>query len=143
MTGFTKADQLKKVKIKRVVVKSVPQLKKSVQKAVNKLVRLRDQNEPCMACQKPCKDEGDASHLVAQGSSGFLRYNLDNIWKCCTSCNRFKHGNLLEFERNLIKKIGKERVDYLWDHRNDTKQWKRPELEELLEQTKQRIKQYE
>lgn len=141
--SYTKADQTKKVKIKRVVVKSIPQLKKSVQKIVNKYIRLRDKDQPCMACQKPCKDEGDASHLIAQGSSGFLRYNEDNIWKCCTSCNRFKHGNLLEFEHNLRKKIGNERVDYLWEHRNDLKQWKRPELENLLTTYQQKIKELE
>lgn len=111
---------------------SIPQLKKKVQRVVNAYVRERDKNEPCMACQKPCRDGGDASHFISQGSSGALRYNLDNIWKCCTSCNRFKHGNLLEFRINLVKKIGLYRVELLESQRREVHKWRREELEDIL-----------
>lgn len=129
-------ERLKNRKPKKATVVRLSDLKKIAQRAVNKFIRERDADEPCMACQKPCRDGGDASHFVAQGSSGFLRYHPDNIWKCCTSCNRYKHGNLLEFRINLVKKIGVERVEWLEEHRNDVKRWTREELEEIIEKAK-------
>jgi hypothetical protein len=111
---------------------TLPQLKKKVQRAVNKWIRKRDEDKPCISCGKHAEKK-DAGHFVAQGSSSFLRYNLDNIHGQCYGCNRFKHGNLLEYRIGLIKRIGEDKVKYLEDNRHTLKKWTREELEELLE----------
>jgi len=55
------------------------------------------------------------------------------VHKQCVSCNRFKHGNLIEYRINLVKKIGIKKVEWLEEHRKDVKRWTREELEEILE----------
>lgn len=118
---------------------TMPQLKKVVQRKVNEYVRLRDAKSPCLACGKR-KDKYDASHYIAQGSSGLLRYDLDNINNTCYTCNRFLHGNLVEYRIGLIKKIGVEAVERLERDRKVIKKWTREELNEILEDTKEMIR---
>ena len=114
---------------------SLPQLKKKVQRAVNKYVRERDKGKPCISCGRKV-ETGDCGHYVAQGSSGYLRYNLNNCNLQCRSCNRYKHGNLIEYRHGLIKKIGERKVHTLEVYRHDVKKWTRSELEEILDQIK-------
>lgn len=108
------------------------ELKKIVQRKFNAWIRRRDEEELCISCNGVC-GTWDCGHLWAQGSSGILRYNEDNCHKQGRGCNSFKHGNLLEYEINLVKKIGQKRVDYLRDNRRKTKKYTREELNELLE----------
>jgi len=116
--------------MKTKIVRSLPELKKQAQLAVNKYIKLRDLNKPCISCLKmsPSKQAG---HYVAQGSSGALRYNEDNIHGQCVPCNLYLHGNLIEYRMNLVKRIGEKRVEYLENHKHDIKKWTREELEEI------------
>lgn len=131
--AFSKVSQIKKpTKVKTKTILSLSQLKKKVQRAFNKWIRERDKDDPCISCIGEC-GKWDAGHFISQGSSGALRYHPDNVHKQGVGCNRFKHGNLLEYRINLVKKIGIERVKWLEEHRNDVKKWTREELEQLLE----------
>jgi hypothetical protein len=122
------------VKVKVVVVKSLPSLKASVQKLVNKYVRLRDAKDGCISCKNgKCEQAG---HFWAQGANGALRYNLDNLNGQCDSCNRWKSGNLNEYRLALVKKIGKKRLEWLDDHHHDVKRWTREELMDLQDHFK-------
>lgn len=128
-------DRLSKKKRKTKGIIRVSYLKKLVQKKFNKWIRTRDAGLPCISCGKH-SEKVDAGHYIAQGSSGALRYHEDNVHLQCVSCNRFKHGNLLEYRMGLIRKIGEDKVNWLEEHRNDTKKWTREELNELLERYK-------
>lgn len=112
-------------------MKTLSQLKSSAQRLVNKYVRYRDRNLPCISCGKRA-NKYEAGHYIAQGSCGALRFHLDNINNQCGQCNRWKSGNLIEYRIALIKKIGKERVEFLEEHRHDTQKWTREELETLI-----------
>jgi hypothetical protein len=127
-----KIERLEKKKQKTVGVVRISDLKKKVQKIVNKFVRERDKDQGCISCGNQNASSYEAGHFVAQGASGFLRFNLDNIHKQCYSCNHFKHANLLEYRIALIRKIGVERVEYLEAHRHDTHSWTREELTEVV-----------
>jgi len=127
--------KLERKKAKVVTVVKLSELKKAVQKKVNRFVRERDKNEPCISCNKPSEDK-EAGHYIAQGSSGLLRFNLDNINGQCTSCNRWKHGNLLEYRIGLIRRIGEARVTWLEEHRHDQKHWTREDLEQVVNDLK-------
>lgn len=116
------------------VVKSLPELKKTAQKYFNSYIRLRDSDLGCISCVKYEVDH--AGHYIAQGSSGALRYNEDNVQGQCRNCNVWLHGNLIEYRLNLVKKIGEDRVKYLEDHRHDIKKWTREELEYLISKYK-------
>lgn len=128
---YTKKIQTKKqTKIKYVTRKTIAQLKKSVQTKVNKYIRERDKDLPCISCGKYVPNK-EAGHYIAQGSSGYFRYNLDNLHGQCKNCNHFLHANLVEYRIALVQKIGIKRVEWLEEHRHDTKKWTREELEEI------------
>lgn len=132
-------ERTKVKKQKTVTVASIPELKKTAQKYFNKYIRLRDRDLPCISCQGNC-GKVDAGHYIAQGSSGALRYNEDNVHAQGVGCNRWKHANLVEYRVNLVKKIGEDRVKWLEAHRHDVKKWSREELEEIINKYKQLTK---
>ena len=105
-------------------------LKKEVQKVVNKYIRLRDAKSLCISCQK--KPIEHAGHYISQGSSGALRYEVDNLHGQCSACNVWLHGHLLEYRIHLVEKIGSDRVEWLEEHRRDIKKWTREELERVM-----------
>lgn len=124
-------------KQKTSVVASIPELKKTAQRLVNKFCRLRDVNRGCISCTKGKSDDG--GHFWPMGSNSALRYHEDNINGQCTSCNRFMHGNLLEYRLKLVVKIGEERVAWLDKHHKDAKKWTREELESIISEYKTKI----
>lgn len=120
------------------IVKSLSELKKSAQKHFNAYIRLRDKDLGCISCVKYGVDH--AGHYIAQGSSGVLRFNEDNVNGQCRNCNVWLHGNLIEYRINLVEKIGMERVKDLENIRHQTKKWTREELEAIRSNYKQKIK---
>jgi hypothetical protein len=127
-----KIERLEKKKQKTVGVVRLSDLKKKAQRVFNAWIRRRDENEPCISCQKRF-DTYEAGHYIAQGSSGYLRYEPLNVNNQCTGCNRWKHGNLILYRIGLVKKIGETRVRWLEDMRVETKKWTRDELVEIIE----------
>lgn len=110
-------------------------LKKEVQVVFNKWVRDRDCDELCLAC-KTYSGEMDASHLIAQGSSSFLRYHPHNVNNTCVSCNRFMNGNIDQYEINLIEKIGKDSVNWLHENKRHVCKYSNEQLENIIHHCK-------
>lgn len=94
-------------------LKTKGQLAKEAQAAFNKYVRLRDKDLPCISCGRHHQGQYHAGHYRSVGSSPHLRFNLWNIAKQCQPCNVHLSGNLINYRMNLIKKIGKEKVDWI------------------------------
>lgn len=138
---YSKSEQTKSTpkKKKKKNELPIPQLKKKVQRAVNAYVRLRDKDLPCVSCHRRV-DNKDAGHYLPMGSNGSLRYHLWNLAGQCTSCNRFRHGNLIEFRFGLIARIGQKEVEWLEEHRHTTKKWRKEELENILLDIKEKTK---
>lgn len=99
-------------------LKSLNDWKKELEALVNKYVRLRDKDLPCISCDRSAYWDGQwhASHYKSVGSNSALRYNLWNIHKSCSICNNWKSGNIGEYTPRLIEKIGADRVDWLNSH---------------------------
>lgn len=90
---------------------------KLAQRVFNKFIRLRDKDLPCISCQKFHTGRYDAGHYLAIGSHPELRFNEDNCHKQCHwNCNINQSGNIKNYRINLIKKIGKDRVEKLEFH---------------------------
>jgi hypothetical protein len=91
---------------------------KATEKLVNRYVVLRDRSDGCISCHMPSHYDGiwHASHFKSVGSNSALRFNLWNIHKSCEQCNLFKSGNIAEYEKRLLLKIGSERLDWLKCH---------------------------
>lgn len=84
-----------------------------LQAIFNKWIRLS--KEPtCISCGTDLRGRKfDASHYRSVGSQPSLRFEPDNVWPGCVYCNRHLSGNLIEYRIRLVKKIGKERVEWL------------------------------
>lgn len=125
--------KVKKQKTKGIVRTS--DLKKTTQRIVNKWVRERDNTEPCLACGR-FQEKQDASHYIAQGSSGYLRYCPLNVHNTCYACNRYKHGNLIYYRIGLVKKIGLENVEWLENSREKTHSYTKEQLRAIMDSCK-------
>lgn len=90
-------------------------LLKQAEAIVNAYARARDRYLGCCSCDKPSSWDGTwhASHFKSVGSNSVLRFNLWNINKSCSECNWFKSGNITEYEKRLVLKIGAPRVEWL------------------------------
>ena len=107
--------------------KSVSQLLKIATKHFNAFIRKRDSDKACISCGKYTTLQ--AGHFYSAGNYAALRYDEKNVHGQCVKCNYFLSGNLLEYEKNLLFKIGEKalkelhlkaaiykRTKYKWDH---------------------------
>jgi hypothetical protein len=113
-------EQRKSDKVRKEKLKTAGEYVKEAQAAVNRYIRARDYGKPCISCGSTPNNDGlirgqrvDAGHFRSRGSASNLRFNLLNIHKQCTKCNRFLSGNVVEYRINLIDKIGLDRVEKL------------------------------
>ena len=93
---------------------------RELQTLVNKFVRLRDINEPCISCGTTKQDiVYHAGHFHSIKAYPSIRFDLDNIWKQCgNNCNVHLSGNLLNYREGLIKRIGMKRFNALEERKN-------------------------
>ena len=98
----------------------ISELKKKAQLYFNKYIRLRDCDENgygnCISCGKLIvfgTENFHACHFYNTKNYDAMRYNEENCWGGCKKCNYFMSGNLLEYRKRLVKKIGIERVNEL------------------------------
>ena len=109
--------------------------KERVQKLVNAYIRKRDSRDgwfTCISCGKTLLvDKMNAGHYVPVGKSQGLRFDDSNIHGQCAGCNCFDKFHLVPYRKNLIAKIGIDKVEWLEAHAHDLKKWTRDELEQL------------
>ena len=112
-------------------------LMKEAQKWFNKYIRERDKDLPCISCGNTDR-QMHCGHFKSVGGNGNLRFNEDNCHKQCSICNNHLSGNIGEYTKNLILKIGQERVDAL--DIKTTKVYTVEELQEIIEKYKSKVK---
>jgi hypothetical protein len=132
-----KKDKLKKQKEDLLTVSDYLKL---AQQVFNKWVRLRDQDQGCISCGNPLGSKYDAGHFWSAGGHSNVRFNENNVHAQCVSCNQHKHGNLLEYRKGLITKIGHHNYTLLSDKAYKTRKWDKEELKELIALYKKKIK---
>lgn len=100
---------------KKFLANDAPFQKAKAQKTFNEFIRLRDAELGCISCDKPKDWHGQwhASHWKSRGARPDLAFNEDNVHKACSVCNNWLSGNVGEFRKSLILKIGIERVGAL------------------------------
>lgn len=113
-------EERKEIKKAKEGLKTAGEYIKEAQAAVNRYIRARDFNKPCISCGSMPTNDGlikgqrvDAGHFRSRGSASHLRFNLLNIHKQCVKCNRWLSGNVVEYRVRLIERIGLERVEAL------------------------------
>lgn len=113
---------------------------KTLQIVFNTFIRLRDKLLPCISCGTVSDVRYDAGHFYPT-TYGFLRFNEDNVHRqCSNNCNLKKSGNFAEYRIGLIKRIGRERVQWLEDNRHQKLDLSVSEIKEKIVYYKQEIK---
>mgnify|MGYP000430454605 CR=1 FL=1 len=113
----SKAIERSELKAKKENLKTLSDWNKEAQAAINKYVRVRDAKKPCVSCGCALSinygGTTDCGHYRSRGSASHLRFNLLNMAGQCSRCNRYLSGNIVEYRKELIKRIGNKRVDIL------------------------------
>ncbi len=123
-------------------VKPKSKLLSELQSLVNRYVRLRDNKEGCISCDKSSDWFGQwhASHYYSVGSSSFLRFNLWNIHKSCSVCNSHLSGNIGEYTPRLIDKIGRDKFDYLIENKSNNRKYDEAWIRRAIKIVKLKLK---
>ncbi len=120
-------------------IKTLTDLANDAQKVFNQYIRERDKLLPCISCGRHHQGQWHAGHFRSVGAARHLRFNEDNVHKQCSVCNNHKSGNVVEYRINLVKRIGKSRVEAL-ENNNDIIKYTREDLIKIKEQYKFKLK---
>lgn len=105
------------------------------------IVQVRDKGRPCLTCGtvNP-KIQYCASHYRTRKAASQLRFNPDNVHKCCNKrCNLMLSGNIEAYRPALIVKIGQDRHDALINN-HESKRWTKEECMEIERKYKELLK---
>jgi hypothetical protein len=86
---------------------------REAQAAFNRYIRLRDHDKPCISCGRQHQGQWHAGHYRSVGACPELRFEELNVHKQCAPCNDHLSGNIVEYRRGLIERIGIDRVEWL------------------------------
>jgi len=117
--------------------KSKTKLRSKLWKLFSEYVR-RKERGICYTCGK--RDEWkymQAGHFVHRDC---LDYNEKNIHCQCVGCNKWRHGNLVEYADRLERDYGPGVIQELKKLGNEIKIWKISELESMIEEYKIKLK---
>jgi hypothetical protein len=140
---WIEATKLKEWKKRKTEIKeklqTVQELTKLAQTYFNSYIRNRDRNKGCISCGSPLGQKFDASHYYSAGGHCNVRFDEDNVHASCVYCNQWLHGNLLNYQIGLVKRIG-ERIFELNEKAHQTRKFTREELKDIISIYKEKIK---
>ena len=115
---------------------------KEAQAIFNKYIRMRDDKLPCISCGRQHQGQYHAGHFRTVGAAPELRFNELNVNKQCAPCNNHLSGNLIEYRRGLVAKIGIDKVEWL-EGKHEVKKYTIDEIIEIKKHYQQKIKELE
>ena len=126
--------------IQRYKAKSIPALLKIAERHFNAFIRRRDADQPCIACSQ--FKTLQAGHYYPAGHYPMLRFNEDNCHGEDLKCNYYSGDHLIGYRKNLIARIGIERVEKLdmiaAINKRTGHKWDRFTLIEIIEKYKKK-----
>lgn len=116
------------------------QWKQKLQTYFNTFIRLRDIKKGCVSCGTSLENRKfDAGHYYPTTYEG-LRFDERNVHGQCVTCNQHKHSNTHEYRKRIINRISPEDLKWLDENRNRKLDLITPEVKDLIEVYKQKIK---
>ena len=114
---------------------------KKTQEWFNRYIRLRDKLLPCICCGRDhtANIQWHAGHFLTTGARPEHRFNEDNCHKQTSYCNNHLSGNVAEYRKRLILKVGIKSVEAL-EQDHSPKKYTIDQLKELIETYKLKIK---
>ena len=131
----------KRFKVMKSDSRSLIELRNLARVSFQIYIRQRDKDLPCISCNKS-DAKWDAGHYLKAEIYTKLIFNEDNVHKQCSYCNLQLAGNLIEYRKGLVKRIGINRVQELEDMADSSRSYKftKEELITLAKNYKLKIK---
>ena len=101
-------------KTRRDKIKSKTEWLNEAQAAFNAYVRARDQAKGlgCISCGTTKPDiQYHAGHYRTRKAAPQLRFDEAQVWLQCATCNNHLSGNLINYRRELLNRIGQAELD--------------------------------
>ena len=134
--------QIKDKRLTKDKVQTAADVKKILQRNVNKLVRLIDTEQNCISCGGVCK-KPQAGHFYSSGGNINLTFNLLNIWVQCYKCNMMLSGNVRSYQDSLINMYGLCFIDDLTALKQVQHKYTKHDLELMNKAVLKLIKEHE
>lgn len=122
---------------------------RNADEAFSLFIRTRDAQEyngdyfRCISCGRVLPiEQADCGHYVNRAHMS-LRFSESNCHAQCRHCNRFREGNIQDYRKGLIAKIGEQKVLLLEAQKNVTCKLSSFELELLAKHYKEETKKFE
>jgi hypothetical protein len=143
-----KARQFKEMKDRVESQGSKSKLMTRAQASFNAYIRERDANQPCISCSTTKVVDGgyigaggwDAGHYRSRGATPELRFNEDNCFKQCVSCNRDNSGNVVNMRIGIMFRIGEKRLTRV-EGPHPAKKYTADDLHSIDKEYKNKLKQ--
>ena len=136
----TKEKMWKQTKVRmKNELKTTSDWMKEAQKVFNQYIRLRDKHKPCVSCESKLGSKYDAGHYFSSGGHKAVTFDEDNVHGQCVACNQYKHGNLLNYQIGIEKRIGADRLLQLHEKAHQVRKYSADELQELIKKYKKKI----
>ena len=109
--------------------------KQKAARACHEYIRARDGSH-CISCGEDRPgNQIHAGHMRTRAAASQLQFHWANINSQCSRCNLNLSGNLLEYRRHLVDKVGLELVEYL-ENENSVYVWTVDDYKEVTEHFK-------
>lgn len=114
-----------------------PNLVAKLDKVFSAYIRLRDAMPNgyfvCISCGQIKRfEQADCGHFYSRKHMA-TRFDEDNAHSECGFCNRFRSDHLIDYQKNLLRKIGTHRFEKLaWKH-NSSKHFQDFELQQMID----------
>lgn len=109
-------------------------------------IRLRDSKGSgfktfkCISCGRILPFAmADCGHFMKRGNMA-TRWDEDNCAAQCISCNRYRDGNVENFEKALILKFGEDKVQEIIQRSHQCQKYSKSEIEDLIKYYRGKIK---
>lgn len=123
----------------RNAIKTPSEWRKEAQAVVNRYVRLRDEDLPCISCGRFHQGQYHAGHYLSRGAHPELALDERNIHKQCQPCNTHLSGNQINYRKGLIERCGIELVEWL-EGPHEPKKYTIADLQGVIAEYKAKIK---
>jgi hypothetical protein len=112
---------------------------REAQAVFNRWIRHRDQGQPCISCGRHHTGQYHAGHYRSTKAAPELRFSESNVHLQCQPCNTHLSGNIVEYRRGLIAKIGIELVEWIEGH-HEPKRYTIDDLKAIKSEYTKRLK---
>ena len=133
----TQARKVDKEKLKSLKTRS--EWLKELQVIFNRFIRIRDAQKNCISCGGKLGDKYDAGHYKSCGAHPELRFLEINVHAQCVRCNQHLSGNLINYRKGLLIRIGQTKLDWL-EGCHEPLKLTIPEIQSLIVEYKAKVK---